>query len=74
MAKLEGQEGIIVAGGSSDASPVLSSVEFFDLAKSQWSTLGRYFLYKVFETVTKYFVHSKKLGEYQNGKKINKKF
>ena len=54
MAKLEGQEGIIVAGGSSDASPVLSSVEFFDLAKSQWSTLGRYFLYKVFETVTKY--------------------
>ena len=42
MAKIDGIEGIIVAGGSSDASPVLSSVEFFDLDKSQWSTLGIY--------------------------------
>lgn len=40
MARIDGREGIIVAGGSSDGFPVMTSVEFFDLENSQWLDMG----------------------------------
>ncbi len=38
---MNGREGVIVAGGASDASAALSSLEFFDLGMSKWLNLGR---------------------------------
>ena len=40
-ARVNGREGVIVAGGSSDADPALTSVEFFDLKTNRWRSLGR---------------------------------
>ena len=40
-ARVNGKEGVIVAGGSSDADPALTLVEFFDLSSSTWISLGR---------------------------------
>ncbi len=40
-ATINGRSGVIVAGGSSDAVPALSSVEFLDLRTGRWSSLGR---------------------------------
>ena len=40
-ARVNGREGVIVAGGASDASAALSSLEFFDLGMSKWLNLGR---------------------------------
>jgi hypothetical protein len=40
-ARVNGREGIIVAGGASDANPALNSIEFFDLQDSKWMSLGR---------------------------------
>jgi len=40
-ARINGREGVISAGGSSDASPALSSVEFYDVRKGKWLSLGR---------------------------------
>ncbi len=34
-------DGVIVAGGSSDAVPALASLEFFDLRHGRWLSLGR---------------------------------
>jgi len=39
--RFNGRNGIIVAGGSSDASPALSSLEFYDLNTGKWYSLGR---------------------------------
>ena len=40
-ARINGRDGILVAGGSSEAVPALASVEFFDLKASKWLSLGR---------------------------------
>ena len=40
-ARVNGKEGIIVAGGASDADPAVNLVEFFDLEQSSWVSLGR---------------------------------
>ena len=40
MARIDGREGIIVAGGSSDGFPAMTAVEFFDLENSQWLDMG----------------------------------
>jgi hypothetical protein len=40
-AQINGREGVIVAGGSSDVHPALSSVEFFDLDLGKWLNLGK---------------------------------
>ena len=39
--RFNGRNGIIVAGGSSDANPALSSLEFYDLNTGKWYSLGR---------------------------------
>ena len=39
--RFNGRNGIVVAGGSSDANPSLSSLEFFDLNTKKWYSLGR---------------------------------
>ena len=38
---MNGRDGVIVAGGESDASPALASLEFFDTAQGKWLNLGR---------------------------------
>lgn len=40
-AKVNGRDGIIVAGGESDAIPDLASLEFFDMNEGNWLSLGR---------------------------------
>ena len=40
-AQINGRDGVIVAGGSSDVHPALSSVEFFDLDQEKWLNLGK---------------------------------
>ena len=40
-AQINGRDGVIVAGGSSDVHPALSSVEFFDLDLGRWLNLGK---------------------------------
>ena len=40
-ARVNGREGVIVAGGASDADPALNLVEFFDLKTKRWMSLGR---------------------------------
>jgi hypothetical protein len=40
-AKVNGRDGVIVAGGASDAIPALASLEFYDLEKATWLSLGR---------------------------------
>eukprot|EP00095_Tigriopus_kingsejongensis_P003452 maker-scaffold13_size735724-snap-gene-1.13 protein:Tk03452 transcript:maker-scaffold13_size735724-snap-gene-1.13-mRNA-1 annotation:"kelch-like protein 2" len=40
-AKVNGRDGVIVAGGQSDAVPDLASLEFFDLNEGNWLNLGR---------------------------------
>ena len=39
--RFNGRNGVIVAGGSSDANPALSSLEFYDLNTGKWYSLGR---------------------------------
>jgi hypothetical protein len=39
--RFNGRNGVVVAGGASDASSALSSLEFFDLNTKQWYSLGR---------------------------------
>ena len=38
---MNGRPGVIVGGGSSDAVPALSSVEFFDQRSGRWLNMGR---------------------------------
>ena len=40
-ARVNGRDGVIVAGGASDADPNLNMVEFFDLRSHKWMSLGR---------------------------------
>ena len=40
-ARVNGRDGVIVAGGASDADPSLNMVEFFDLRSHKWMSLGR---------------------------------
>ena len=40
-ARVNGRDGVIVAGGASDADPNLNLVEFFDINSHRWKSLGR---------------------------------
>jgi len=40
-ARVNGKDGVIVAGGASDADPNLNLVEFFDINSHKWKSLGR---------------------------------
>ncbi|XP_059085071.1 uncharacterized protein LOC131882056 [Tigriopus californicus] len=40
-AKVNGRDGVIVAGGESDAIPDLASLEFYDMKEGNWLSLGR---------------------------------
>jgi len=39
--RINGRDGIIAGGGQSDAVAALNSLEFYDLARGQWYSLGR---------------------------------
>ncbi len=38
---MNGRDGVIVAGGESDAADALASLEFYDLRQRRWLSLGR---------------------------------